>query len=263
MWISTILLYSFLNLERLHAEAQSNCAICEELKTAYGELSSTINKSTFDPALLKAKGQLRLRCVSAPGQKNAIGVVQHMHIDAPLSRVLAVLDDFAGYKDLFPETEKVEASPGPEPGNFDVTWVESAPVFFMRNPVHELKYQTQTSAERKVYRSSLKSSRHLKYSEGLIVVVADGDKSTWFSEMDFYDADWSVLKVLGSEKIWMENLKQLGRSDLAVKYKAEDASVPGKEARRRAESSLDRQLLTECIQNKVAFSKAALAGPLR
>ncbi len=181
-----------------------------------------------------------------------------MAVHAPLAAVAAVLDDFPSYAQLFPQLIRVSGEKQPS-GDVVVTWVEEAPVFFVARPKHELIYKiTDETPLRKVYRYSLKASRHLKYSEGLIEIHAMGPQLTHFLEVDFYNADWSLLKILGSSKIWRENLKQLILSDLAVKIKAEKMDLPSEKARDLAEKEKIENAIETCIKNKISFNSKNL-----
>ena len=255
---SIILLYLASGPERVYAQAQSNCSLCKALDGFYREV---VAGQDVTKAASKVGSGLRLRCVNSPDAPNAVGVVQQLRIAAPLEKVLAVLDDFAGYRDLFPDVKKVESRPGPESGVIDVTWTEAAPVFFMANPVHEIRYRVESQDKRKIYRTGLIKSRHLKYSEGLIVVAAIDEKSTLYTEIDFLEADSSFLKILAPDLVWNKMVRPLAQSDLALKFKAENSDLNGKAARDKADRDVDAASVKECVGHRVAFSRAAVTGP--
>jgi hypothetical protein len=239
--------------------ASQDCTICAQLASTFERIRLDIGQDAFTTI----HPPLDLLCVSNPEDKNAIGVIQRMHVHAPLSTLAHVLDDFPAYAELFPDLIRVEATKGEEPDTLLVKWTEEAPVIFMSNLVHEISYKMYNAPTQKVYRYSLKASRHLKYSEGQIVLLKDGENDTQFLEMDFYNADWSLLKILGSSRIWDENVKQLAQSDLAVKLKAENPAMSNRDARRKSEKSVDDKLVSDCLNHKVPLSPAAVLSPLK
>jgi hypothetical protein len=167
-----------------------------------------------------APAPLRLTCVRTPGDAKYVGIVQRMDVAAPLAEVMAVLEDIAHYREMFPGLVDARVVPGSRDGNRYVTaWEQRVPVFFLPNVRYELTYLlARTSADRVVYRYRLARSRDLTNSDGLVVLERVGPARTRFTEYDFFNARWGFLP---ERTVWRESLRGAYASDMAVKLRAE------------------------------------------
>lgn len=164
---------------------------------------------------------VRLRAWSTPGDDYYMGLEQAMVVDAGMDRVEAVLDDFGHYQDLFPDYKDIHVV-SRKANRFRVYWEQKVPLFFIPNVKYEMFYELDKSLpDRRVYRYQLARPGQLRHSDGLIVLERRGTASTFYFEIDFFDADWGPAKVFGKDRLWKETVDGLVFSDVAVKLKAE------------------------------------------
>jgi hypothetical protein len=163
---------------------------------------------------------LRLTCLTTPGEEGYVGALQEAVIEAPLSVVVALLDDLPHYRDLFPDTVDVHELPGSRQGDRFVTaWEQKAPVFFLPNTRYGLVYRVdRADPARVVYRYWLHRSGALRESDGAVILEALGPGRTRFTEYDLFDAAWGPVPL---SMVWGEALKGMFLSDVAIKLKAE------------------------------------------
>jgi hypothetical protein len=163
---------------------------------------------------------LRLTCLATPGEEGYVGALQEAVIEAPLSVVVALLDDLPHYRDLFPDTVDVHEVPGSRQGDRFVTaWEQKAPVFFIPNTRYALVYRVDRGdPARVVYRYWLHRAGALRQSDGAVILEALGPGRTRFTEYDLFDAAWGPVPM---SMVWNEALKGMFLSDLALKLKAE------------------------------------------
>lgn len=186
---------------------------------------------------------LRLTCLTTPGEEGYVGALQEAVIEAPLSVLVALLDDVPHYRDLFPDTVDVHEVPGSRLGDRFVTaWQQKAPVFFLPDTHYQLVYRVdRQEPSRVVYRYWLRRPGALRHSDGAVLLEVLGPGQTRFTEYDFFDAAWGPVPL---SMVWGEALKGMFLSDVAIKLKAEHpawsyAKVAGEAARLwRAEPGL-------------------------
>lgn len=186
------------------------------------------------PAQDKPAPRVRLVPYETPDHGGAIGLGQGMTIVAPLAAARGVLEDFAHYKDLFFAFKDVQLKESD--GNRFVTfWEESIPLPFVPSSKYSTYfYVDDTRAGHVFYRYELKDGTDLKYSDGIIVLDSIDDKTTAYTEYDFFDADWGVAETLAPARIWRDSVRDIYYSDIAIKLKAEH---PDWEYRRVREES--------------------------
>ncbi len=198
-----------------------------------------------------------LECLETLGKLDYIGIQQQMTIRAPLSRVEAILDDIDHYQDLFSgfETIRVESKNGNQILTY---WEQKVPLFFIPNVKYKMTYLIdKSSLQRKFYRYQLRESSHIKASDGLIVIEEGIDSSqapvTRYTEFDFFDANWGLLKIIASQKIWQESVDGVYQSDLAIKLKAENPTWSFNQVARESQKMMKAFPSSPCIENKKIF----------
>jgi hypothetical protein len=204
-----------------------------------------------------APSTLALECYKTPGSGNSgyVGVGQWMTIAAPLDAVVRVLDDFGHYADLFPDLKQVTVT-SRNGAQLETTWEEDIPVFFIPNGKYGLTYWVDgaTSTGRRTYRYQLAEAGHLHRSDGVIVVENAPGGGTYYTELDFVDADWGLLKAFAPGKIWKETIAGIGRSDLAVALRAEHADWAYPRIKATAKDSLSEATVERCAAARHDFS---------
>jgi HD-GYP domain-containing protein (c-di-GMP phosphodiesterase class II) len=94
----------------------------------------------------------------------------------------------------------------------------------------------RSSPSRTIYRYQLHQSGKLKNSDGLIVVEKAG-KAVRYTEYDFWDADYGLLKTLAPSKIWTASVEGIYQSDVAIQLKAEHPDWDYAKVRKESEEA--------------------------
>ena len=94
-------------------------------------------------------------------------------------------------------------------------------------------------AERPIYRFQLKEAGSLRTFDGIITLEAQGANRTHYTEYDFFDADYGMLKKLAPGKIWTGSVADALSSDLGIKYRASTHST-FKQIHQEAEKVVDK-----------------------
>jgi hypothetical protein len=108
--------------------------------------------------------------------------------------------------------------------------------------------------DRKIFRYHLKEGEKIKASDGVIILQKLSEYLTLYFEIDFYDADWGILKSVSTDKIWSESIKGLFYSDLAFKFKAENTDWSSSKARETAEKKTDKLNFDSIIEQKKPYN---------
>lgn len=199
-------------------------------------------------------GAMTLECLESSGEKDTVGVGQALVIDAPLADVVALLDDWPHYTQLFPDLEDVHVVKGSEDANrFTVFWEQHVPIF--PNVKYESTYVVERAATRVTWRYQLEGKSDLKALDGLMVLEADGPGRTRYSEYDFIDGAWGFVP---RGTVWKETVKGLARADLALKLKAEHAAWTYGQVRKAADALADGLDFGGCFDRRHA--RTAVAG---
>jgi hypothetical protein len=193
------------------------------------------------PAAPTSGNPLWMRGVRKAGDDSYVGVEKRMLIHAPLGKVTALMKDFDHYKDRIPDLKKVEVL-GHEGNRITTAWETKSPVFFVPNTKYQLVWTIdETSPTRAVYRFQLKSSNHLKASDTLIVLEAQGADSTLLTTFDFFQLDLGLVGAFATvKKVWTKSFEGLYHGDIALKTQAEHPDWSAKQIDKEAEHLLDQ-----------------------
>jgi hypothetical protein len=200
-------------------------------------------------SLRERPGDVKIRCLTHPGDGLYIGAVQFMHVNAPLAKVREILESYPDYAKLFDglAVSEVRERQG---DRLTLYTEQTIPFPFIPNEKTETYYLTTFPApDRVFYRYQLKASNHLKFSDGLSVAEATPSGTDYY-EYDFFDADWGMAKALGAAKLWRESLNGFYQSSLAVKLKAESPGASFADIRRRSIEGTRSEPLTECYDHR-------------
>ncbi len=185
-------------------------------------------------ALVDRADPISLLCVETPESRTYCGIAQFMRVQAPVSRVAAVLDSYSEYKEIFDDLVTTEVRS--QTGNRLLVFSEQrVPVPLMANERDLMAFRVDRPRHDTVlYRYQLVSSNHLKTNDGFILLEPHGPAETAYVEFDFWDAHYGFAKDLGTERIWRDGVEGIVQADLAIKMKAENPGWPN--ARIRAQS---------------------------
>ena len=205
------------------------------------------------PERLKPGEQYRLQCLELKGNDSYIGARQEMEIGVSLSEAAKVLDDLSIYPKIFDDL--VVAEERSRVGNQWLVFSEQhIGIPFVPNERNETLYWLDVnSPQRRVYRYQLKSSNHLKFSDGAIVLDSITPNLTMYSEVDFYDADWGIAKTFGKNRIWKDSLIGFVQADLAVKMKSEHPDWSNEDVLRQSKKISESVEVGSCLAAKTEF----------
>ena len=164
-----------------------------------------------------------LTCLSTENEKYYVGVEHFLKIQAPLERVFAVVSDVDHYQSLFPGFEQVKILEQNQ-NLWTILWEQTIPVFFIPNVKYETYYLIQREKNRTFIRMQLKNSTKINHTDGLITLESRGG-ATLYTEYDFFDADYGILKTLAPGRIWKDPVEAMFLSDLAVRFKSENPGL--------------------------------------
>jgi hypothetical protein len=198
---------------------------------------------------------VRLQCVETPGSRFYIGLIQHMHVAADVSKVAEVLNDFVHYKELFPDFDDIHVV-SREDNKILTFWEQHIPVFFIPNVKYEVIYVVDDSrADRKFYRYELSKVNHIKNNDGLIVLEPDEKGGTRYTEYDFFDADWGPLTTFAPGRIWKDSVEGIYLSDVAIGLKAEHPDWTYKQVAQESRKKLEAFPVDAAIEHKIQLLK--------
>jgi len=209
---------------------------------------------------------VRLVALSVPDEEFYVGAQQVMWIEAPLSAVDKVLRDvdhyaeiFPGYEDIHIESREGSGASGSAPGSrFTTYWEQRIPVPFVANVKYHMLYVVDdTRPGRVVYRYQLKESNRLKFSDGAIVIESFG-RRTRYTEYDFFNADYGIVKTLAPGRIWREALEAMFLSDAGVKLRAEHPDWKAEQVRKESERYLELYPVDKALESKKRFYKLSI-----
>ncbi|MBI3556785.1 MAG: hypothetical protein HY074_11020 [Deltaproteobacteria bacterium] len=173
------------------------------------------------PSAPESHVSVKLVAYNTPDHPHAIGVGQAMLVEAPITEVKKVLEDFDHYKQLFFEFKDIHVVER-EGNRVTMFWEQPIPLPFVPNTTYTTYFYTFDSDPTHIfYRYQLKSSNTLKYSDGIMVLDRIDSKTTRYTEYDFFDADWGIAASLAPARIWRDSLRDIFLTDIAIKLKAE------------------------------------------
>ncbi len=200
---------------------------------------------------VKDKNPVQLKCLETPGNPDYIGVLQSMNISASMQRVEAVLDNVNQYSEIFSGFQDIHVIS--QDGNQFLTfWEQNIPLFLIPNIKYKIQYiVNKTNPDKKIYRYKLKEVSQIKESDGLIVLERVSNEITRYFELDFYDADWGMLKTIAPGRIWRGSVESIYLSDISIKLRSENSEWSTKKVVEESQKILDHYPVEAVISNKV------------
>jgi hypothetical protein len=166
---------------------------------------------------------IRLHCYSLPESSDYVGLLQEMWVHSDFKDLVAVIDDFDNYKNVFTGFKTVSAEKT-DPSKFMTSWEQFSGFFLVANIKYRMIYfVSQPNPKRKIYRYQLRDANDLKYSDGAIIIEDWGPNLTRYIELDFILGDSGLANVLGlNGKIVKETVKGMALADMDFKIRAEN-----------------------------------------
>lgn len=206
---------------------------------------------------IKESDPIKILCVKTPDNSTFIGVLQFQKIKTGIERVTQILEDYPAYSELFDDLVKAEVKLQSQGKRliFSEQVISSLPG--VRNEKNEIYYEITSSTDAsKIFRYRLVSSRNLISDDGFIYLKEVLPNETIYVEFDFLDASWGFAKfLLGSTKIWSENILGLLQSDSAVRIKAENLNLKNSEVKDQTHKLKFDKLADNCIENKKTWDE--------
>ncbi len=243
-------LLSWVMIGLIHGQTQASSGV----RSAFTDkvLALSRSSSTLDVVDSRGKDQaLKLRAFEVVKGSLYLGLEQQQVITAPLSAVAAVLDNVDQYVELFEGFASVRRVKESET-QWVLAWEQTIPIFFLPNEKYETYYFVdQPTPLRKVYRYQLKQQDgRIRFNDGLIVLEALDSQRTLYTEVDYVDADWGPLKVLGDSRIWKESVEGLALSDFAIRLKSEHLDWSYSKVRSEARSLLKLSPVDRVVEER-------------
>ena len=202
----------------------------------------------FDEAAV-APDHVQMVCLSTPHSRYSVGVQQSTWIHAPLSVVDSVMNQIGGLKDIFPGFKHIDLV-SQDANQMLIFYEQIVPVFFLPNVKYQITYLGDHSdPHRYFYRYQLKKAGDLNWADGFIVVEDHGNE-TFYSEYDFGDANYGILKILGANALWKDAVEELYVALAGLKLHIENPTWDSKEIAERAQAMLDHFPLDKALDNK-------------
>ena len=202
---------------------------------------------------------IALRAFETPGNDTYLGVAQYQEIHAPIAQVAAVIDDYPHYPDLFDDLIRAEVRSN-ENGALVLFTEQRIPAPFVPNEENEMMYRIESvqanpsRAASKSYLYQLRSSKNLKFNDGLILLTQAGENLTIYSEIDFWDAEWGFIKSFGAKRIWASSLRALAQADLAIKLQAEHPEWDRRRSKKESEKQAQQIAVDPIYRDRLPVS---------
>jgi len=195
---------------------------------------------------------LALRCFETSQHSEVIGVAHGFVVHAAAARLVAVIDDYDHYKDLFEDTVKVRVTPIPN-GLYEY-WEQKAPVIFLPNTRYALNTVIHDEMpQRKIWHSRLVSSNQLLGNDVFVAVYPLENGSSYYWEVDFINAKWGVASSIAMSSIWSGAVSDIALADLDIKLRAENPTWTYDHVRESAKKQLDTHPVDQCVKHRVAL----------
>lgn len=246
-WISFILFCGIticFNGFLKNSKAEGIHSLGEKISDARESLytSKLINYLKKWPLLLNFEKQkdgnpVFMTAIKTLTEDNYIGVEKQIFIQAPILKVSEVIENFENYPNVFEGVKSVKVVK--RDGNCITTqWERQSPVFFVPNIKYEQVYIIDRSNNQKIiYRYQLKKGNSLLFSDGIIVLDTIANQ-TRLTAIDFYFANWGILKSIANNRIWKGSLEGSYRGDISLKAHIEHPEWTKDQLIKESESEL-------------------------
>jgi len=165
----------------------------------------------------------RARALETRNDPLYIGLEQSFTVNAPASKVVAVIEDFGNYPNLFDEVVKAEVTKRSGADRFVLLQEQKIPLPFIPNTKFEMSYCTVSpSAKEKYYIYRVSSGKDLKYDDGMIMIKQLSDTSCAVYELDFIYGNWGALGPIPDSIIWESVVKGMVQANMIIKCRAEN-----------------------------------------
>ena len=193
-----------------------------------------------------------LRCLSTKQSASYVGVELWASIDAPIERVRAVLENFTEYKKIFIGFDDIVLL-RQDANKAVVLWEQYIPI--LPNIKYEMSYVFGQNKKRQfVYLFKLWDAHTIRFSDGVVLLEADGLKKTKFIEYDFFDANWGLL-ARSNNRIWNESVGGIYMSGVVVKLKAEHPDWSYEKIRAEAKDILVRFPVESAVKTRISSGR--------
>jgi len=196
---------------------------------------------------------IQANCLETPKNEFYVGVEQHMIVNSAIPRIDTAISDFASYPKLFPGLKHVEVR-SQDKNLWVIGFEQHIPVFFIPNVHYEMYYLFDRSQSNRVLvRYKLKEKTKIKLSDGIILLEKISENKTRYTEYDFFDADYGMLKTFAPGSIWESSVHDLLLSDLVIKVRAENPELNHASVLEKAKSLLEGIPINEIAKKRKRF----------
>jgi hypothetical protein len=200
-------------------QAQKKISL-EGVNSPYSELLKTY----FQSDALKKRtpaASLTIECLQTENDMLYIGIQQEFIVKAPLSRLVAVLEDFNNYPAMFEDVVKAAFTKKSD-GYYTLWQEQKIPVPFVSNIKYSQSYYIESAPKSRRYLYKLLEGKDFKYNDGMIQITKLNDNECSFYEVDFVYGDWSVIGKIANDTVWKSAVKGAIVSNMTIKIRAEN-----------------------------------------
>ncbi len=204
---------------------------------------------------------LTLECVRHPDHAFYIGTKVTAVIQASLGAVEKVVDNVAGYNEIFFGFEEIKKSETLADG-WTVFWHRAVPVPFIPDLRYEVVYKnSKDNPNRKTYRYQMKEKIDLlKGLDGLIVLEALTPSQTHLTQFLFIDAKYGPMQFFAPAKIWADAIRDVYLANVGIQLRAENPGWPKEKLREEAQKAFKENRANICVGKKVSLAGVAAGG---
>ena len=193
---------------------------------------------------------IKVACLKNEDHPLYILAAQYYSVVAPLAQVEKVLREFSAYPQLFDGLVDIKVE---ELGTdlFSLAMEQSVPVPFASNIKTTMKYKIEKDRNKVIFRYHLVKSNNLNFYDGFILLKAVDDQHTEIKEFDFWDADWGIAKMVGTESLYNQSLQAIYQTDLAIKWRSEKSDESYREIKTKSIAAAKEQSFKKCFRERV------------
>jgi hypothetical protein len=192
------------------------------------------------------------------------GFLQCLDIEAPLAKVVAIVDDMPAYTSIFKDLLKSEIRDRQSSSDFNLFSETHIPVPLIANDRTTIHYHVTRARDWVLYDFELVASNHLKAYAGNQLVTSVGPNLTKYCELDLQEPENGASRMIPAKKFWQENAAGNIQSDWAFKLRAEQASAPSEKILKDSDAfadSLGEKIGTSFTQPTSAAALLAKINP--
>jgi hypothetical protein len=201
-------------------------------------------------------GKIRIICFEHKDNPLYIGIQQEIIINAPVSRVISVFDNYDDFPNLYEEVISAKVISRPSDNSYTLVQEFKHPLIFMSNIKMTTSFQTSKNSQKeKRYLYKLISGNLVKFNDG-VVILNEVNNSTHYFELSFVDGDLPIVGKLAHDTVWSTAVKDTVKPNLVLKLRSEYPDWSFKKINIEAENMLKSIDIKTIVKNKTLYKVA-------